>query len=87
MGPEVDLSIHNGDLVVKPVRRKAYQLDKLVRKITARNLHGGDRHRRPALVISPEAYNRKAFFASAGRATSVPLGASGPLREPLVSYS
>ncbi len=39
-GSEVDLSIQDGDLVVKPVRRRTYQLKDLVRKITAKNLHG-----------------------------------------------
>ena len=39
-GTEVDLSIQDGDLVVKPVRRRTYQLKDLLRKITAKNLHG-----------------------------------------------
>ena len=39
-GSEVDLSIRDGDLVVKPVRRRTYQLRDLLRKITAKNLHG-----------------------------------------------
>ncbi len=39
-GSEVDLSIQDGDLVVKPTRRRTYQLKELVRKITAKNLHG-----------------------------------------------
>lgn len=38
-GSEVDLSLRNGDLVVKPARRKRYRLKDLVRKITPRNLH------------------------------------------------
>lgn len=38
-GSEVDLSVRNGDLVVKPARRRSYQLNELVRKITAKNLH------------------------------------------------
>ena len=39
-GVEVNLSIRNGDLVVRPVRRVKYQLSALVRKITVKNLHG-----------------------------------------------
>jgi antitoxin MazE len=39
-GAEVDLSIRNGALVVKPARRVKYRLEALVRKITAKNLHG-----------------------------------------------
>ena len=39
-GSEVDLSIQDGDLVVKPARRRTYQLRDLLRKITAKNLHG-----------------------------------------------
>jgi antitoxin MazE len=39
-GAEVDLSIRNGELVVKPARRVKYRLEALVRKITAKNLHG-----------------------------------------------
>jgi len=39
-GAEVDLSIRDGDLVVKPARRTKYRLTELVRKITAKNLHG-----------------------------------------------
>lgn len=39
-GSEVDLSLRNGDLVVKPARRRRYRLKDLVRKITARNARG-----------------------------------------------
>jgi antitoxin MazE len=39
-GSEVDLSIRDGDLIVKPARRRTYRLKDLVRKITPRNLHG-----------------------------------------------
>lgn len=39
-GAEVDLSIRNGELVVKPARRVKYRLEDLIRKITAKNLHG-----------------------------------------------
>lgn len=38
-GAEVDLSVRDGDLIVKPARRVRYRVDELVRKITARNLH------------------------------------------------
>jgi antitoxin MazE len=40
VGSEVDLSIQDGDLIVKPARRKAYRLDDLVRKVNKKNLHG-----------------------------------------------
>jgi antitoxin MazE len=39
VGSEVDLSIQDGDLVVKPARRRTYQLEELLRKVTVRNLH------------------------------------------------
>ena len=39
-GSEVDLLVRDGDLVVKPARRRTYQLKELVRKVTAKNLHG-----------------------------------------------
>jgi antitoxin MazE len=39
-GAEVDLSIRDGDLIVRPARRPKYRLTELIRKITARNLHG-----------------------------------------------
>ena len=38
-GSEVELSIRNGDLVVKPARRKTYVLKDLLQRITSRNLH------------------------------------------------
>lgn len=38
-GSEVDLSIQDGDLVVKPARRSRYLLKDLLRKVTSRNLH------------------------------------------------
>ena len=38
-GAEVDVSIRDGALVVKPARRARYRLEELVRKITAKNLH------------------------------------------------
>jgi len=39
-GSEVDLSLRDGDLVVKPARRRTYRLKELLEKITAKNLHG-----------------------------------------------
>ncbi|MEI6668299.1 MAG: AbrB/MazE/SpoVT family DNA-binding domain-containing protein [Acidobacteriota bacterium] len=39
-GSEVDLSLRDGDLVIKPTRRPKYRLTELVRKMTAKNLHG-----------------------------------------------
>ena len=39
-GAEVDLSIRNGGLIVKPARRAKYRLEELVRKISTKNLHG-----------------------------------------------
>jgi antitoxin MazE len=39
-GSEVDLSLRDGDLVVKPVRRRTYRLEELLERITAKNLHG-----------------------------------------------
>jgi antitoxin MazE len=38
-GSEVDLSIQDGDLVVKSARRRKYRLKELLRKITPKNVH------------------------------------------------
>ena len=38
-GSEVDLSIQDGDLVVRSARRRKYRLKELLRKITANNVH------------------------------------------------
>ena len=38
-GSEVDLSIREGDLVVKPARRRKYRLNELLRKVTSKNVH------------------------------------------------
>jgi antitoxin MazE len=38
-GSTVDLSLEDGDLVVKPIRRKKYDLNDLLRGINSRNLH------------------------------------------------
>lgn len=40
VGSAVDLSLQDGDLLVRPARRKTYRLDQLLRKVTAKNLHG-----------------------------------------------
>jgi antitoxin MazE len=37
-GSQVDLSVQDGDLVVKPARRKTYRLKELLRKITTKNV-------------------------------------------------
>jgi antitoxin MazE len=39
-GSEVDLSLRDGHLVVKPMRRRTYRLTELLEKITAKNVHG-----------------------------------------------
>jgi antitoxin MazE len=39
-GSEVDLSVHDGDLVVRVVKRRTYRLSALLEKVTAKNLHG-----------------------------------------------
>jgi antitoxin MazE len=38
-GSEVDLSVKDGDLVVRPARRRTYRLKDLLRRVTAKNLH------------------------------------------------
>ena len=38
-GSTVDLSVEDGDLVVKPVRRLRYELRDLLRSINSRNVH------------------------------------------------
>lgn len=38
-GSTVDITIEDGDLVVRPVRRPRYSLQELLRGITARNRH------------------------------------------------
>ena len=39
-GSEVDLSLRDGDLIVKPARRRTYRLTDLLEKVTTKNLHG-----------------------------------------------
>lgn len=38
-GSEVNISVRDGDLIVKPERRSRYSLRSLLRKITSKNLH------------------------------------------------
>ncbi len=39
-GSQVDLSVKDGDLIVRAARRRTYRLSELLEKVTARNLHG-----------------------------------------------
>ena len=39
-GSEVDLAIEGSDLVIRPSRRRTYHLKDLLRRVTAKNLHG-----------------------------------------------
>jgi len=39
-GSPVDLSVHEGEMRVRPVRRRAYSLDVLLQGITESNLQG-----------------------------------------------
>jgi antitoxin MazE len=38
-GSEVDLSVEDGDLVIRPLRRPKYQLKVLLKGVTASNIH------------------------------------------------
>lgn len=38
-GSEVDVSVQDGDLVVRPARRRTYQLKDLLRRVTTKNVH------------------------------------------------
>jgi antitoxin MazE len=38
-GADVDLSVENGQLLVRPLRRRKYSLKGLLRKVSRRNLH------------------------------------------------
>lgn len=38
-GSPVDLSVENGRLLVRPLRRRKYALSALLKKVTPRNLH------------------------------------------------
>jgi len=39
-GSKVDLSVRDGDLVVRAAKRRTYLLSELLEKVTAKNLHG-----------------------------------------------
>ena len=39
-GSPVDLSVHDGEIRVRPVRRRVYSLDVLLESIRESNLHG-----------------------------------------------
>jgi antitoxin MazE len=39
-GATVDLSVANGQLLVRPLRVRRYSLNALLRKVSRRNLHG-----------------------------------------------
>ena len=38
-GSSVDISVEDGGLVVRPMRRKKYVLSELLRRVTSRNIH------------------------------------------------
>jgi antitoxin MazE len=38
-GSQVDLSVRDGDLVVRAAKRRMYRLSELLQKITTKNLH------------------------------------------------
>ena len=40
VGSSVDMSVHKGRLVIRPVRRRRFVLQDLVKRISSRNLHG-----------------------------------------------
>ena len=46
-GSTVDITVENGDLLIRPVRRRRYSLAQLLAEVKDRNLHGevstGDR--------------------------------------------
>lgn len=46
-GSEVDLSVKDGDLIVRPARRRTYRLRDLLGLVNARNVHGEVRTGRP----------------------------------------
>jgi antitoxin MazE len=39
-GSQVDLSVRDGNLVVRAAKQRAYRLSELLEKVTAKNLHG-----------------------------------------------
>ena len=38
-GSTVDISVGNGGLIVRPVRKRKYTLSELLRRVTPRNMH------------------------------------------------
>ncbi len=38
-GSTVDISVQDGGLVVRPIRRKKYTLSELLRRVSSKNLH------------------------------------------------
>ena len=38
-GSQVDLSVRDGDLIVRAARRRTYRLRELLQKVTTKNLH------------------------------------------------
>ena len=38
-GSSVDLSLQSGNLIIRPVRKKSFKLDELVKAITPKNKH------------------------------------------------
>ena len=39
-GSQVNLSVRDGDLIVRALKRRTYRLSELLEKVTAKNLHG-----------------------------------------------
>lgn len=39
-GSDVELSVKNGQLTVRPILRPQYDLDDLLQKVTSKNVHG-----------------------------------------------
>jgi antitoxin MazE len=39
-GSQVDLSVRDGDLIVRAAKRRTYRLSELLEKVTAKNVHG-----------------------------------------------
>ena len=39
-GSQVDISVRDGDLVVRAAKRRTYRLSELLAKVTTKNLHG-----------------------------------------------
>ncbi len=39
-GTDVELSVKDGELTIRPIRRPTYDLDQLLRTVTKKNVHG-----------------------------------------------